>query len=487
MRIDNVELRERATRLFDWALKVVPVAGLAFVAAYLSAQQAITPHHRIIKLVVMGGLLVLMLRFNMVYSVYLFTALYFIPSGISVGSTNTVLMTLIPLIWAVRATARKLPLLRPTPVDVPILLLMLAYLLSFFNIDNNYNLIMGLKLFWRQIACFAFFYMIVNFVSTEEKLVTMAKVLCAMAGVIMFTGVLEIVFPGRQIIPGWLGLQQIKGTGTLNFRIEGVRAGGVLGSHSMLSDLGTQVIMIMTYFVFKTKNPAERFFWLVVVLLTFGAMLSSANRGAALSFVVGLLYAGYVFRHKLSLAKVVMVAAAIATTFVVAERVLVEHTYAVSLSGRILNSEFEGLVPENRTMTWEPALRGAFERPILGHGPFFNTGRGLDFMFWPHNAYIFYFYTLGLVGLGAFLFATYRVVRESFCYNWGVSDRLGDLARLLQVSLFILLIEQMRTDHQRDDIYPYIVWMFFGMIAAAANIARRQARGDTSPDPISEG
>jgi hypothetical protein len=33
----------------------------------------------------------------------------------------------------------------------------------------------------------------------------------------------------------------------------------------------------------------------------------------------------------------------------------------------------------------------------------------------------------------------------------------------------------LRTDHQRDDIYPYIVWMCFGVVVVTAAIARRKA------------
>ena len=45
---------------------------------------------------------------------------------------------------------------------------------------------------------------------------------------------------------------------------------------------------------------------------------------------------------------------------------------------------------------------------------------------------------------------------------------------IAQIWFFVLLLEQLRTDHQRDDIYPYIVWMCFGVIVTGAAIARRK-------------
>jgi hypothetical protein len=44
----------------------------------------------------------------------------------------------------------------------------------------------------------------------------------------------------------------------------------------------------------------------------------------------------------------------------------------------------------------------------------------------------------------------------------------------------VLAFEQLRTDHQRDDIYPHIVWMCFGVIIAGAAIARRKL-ADAAP------
>jgi hypothetical protein len=50
----------------------------------------------------------------------------------------------------------------------------------------------------------------------------------------------------------------------------------------------------------------------------------------------------------------------------------------------------------------------------------------------------------------------------------------------------VLLLEQMRTDHQRDDIYPYIMWMCFGVIVTGAAIARQklsEGAGQSPPAP----
>ena len=189
----------------DWVLRTVPTAVLVFFGAYIAASQTVSPHRRIVKLMVLAGTMAFMFRFDMVYSVYLFILLFPFPSGISVGSTNNVLMTLIPLVWAVRASSAKLPFLRKTPVDAPIILLLTAYVVSLFNVDASDNLIAHIKVMWRQITAVMCFYMISNFVNNEDKLRRATQLFAITGFLVMLTGLIELFFPGRTIIPGWIG------------------------------------------------------------------------------------------------------------------------------------------------------------------------------------------------------------------------------------------------------------------------------------------
>ena len=163
-------LNEQTKRLLDWALKTSPIAGLIAVASYFAAKQAITPHRRVIKIAVLLWLLVLMLRFDMVYSIYLFVLLYPFPSGIALGSTNAILMTIIPVVWLVRASSTKERLLTKTPVDAAIILFIGAFIISFFNVDTQQLVVKGLKVMWIQVTAIVFFYLTIRFVDTEEKL-----------------------------------------------------------------------------------------------------------------------------------------------------------------------------------------------------------------------------------------------------------------------------------------------------------------------------
>jgi len=131
-------------------------------------------------------------------------------------------------------------------------------------------------------------------------------------------------------------------------------------------------------------------------------------------------------------------------------------------------------VPETRTMTWWPSILKSMEHPIVGHGPYFEVGAGLTFQFWPHNAYLYYLQTIGLIGLGAFLWIMTRVTKMSlgFRAQGRKRDNLGDLLALLHVSLVTFAIQQMRSDHQNSDYYPYHLWFMFGVITVTYRLVR---------------
>jgi hypothetical protein len=463
-------------RGFDWIIQNAPTVIVVLVAAFFAAQQTVAPARRSVKAAVMLGLIALMLRYDMVYSVYLFVLLFGFPSGISIGSTNTVLMTVIPALWLVRATSTRKALVRRTPVDWAIMAFLLAHVVSLYAVSEPGMLARSLGVLWRAFTACAFFYTIVTFVDTEEKLMRLGKVMCISCSLVMLTAVVELFAPGTVLIPGWVSLSNQLGEGQLSHRVHGLRVGGAFNSHGMLADYGTQLILFMLFFALRARNPAEKAFWSVAQVTTLIAIMATANRGATAGLGLAGLLALLFFRARIGTARAFLVGSIAIVGLVVTDTYLSDHTLAVSVFDRFQETKFEGMVPDNRTMTWKPALDIALQKPFIGHGPFFDLGEGLTKRHWPHNGYLFYFCTLGLVGLGAFLWVVWAVYKQS--RTWRIPEirrsALGDFMALSQIWLFVLLFEQMRTDHQRDDIYPYIVWMCFGVIVAGAQIARRR-------------
>ncbi len=440
------------------------------------ARELVTPHRRLIKVSVAAALLTLMFRFDMIYSLYLFIFLFPFPSAIYLGSTNSILVTLIVLIWFIRSHSERQRFFPKTEIDKFVLLLFGAYIVSLFNVDTFQGIKQGLTITWRQVSAFAFFYLIVRFVTDEEKLVRITKIIAFATGLVFLTGVIELFFPGAAIIPGWIHLGKRLGMGMLKYRVEGIRLGGAVTSHGMLADFATVTLFFIAYYFIRAKNPFSKFVWTTIGFVTFVVMLATANRGAFFGFILGVVYFLYLFRKKISIIKYVSFLVIFLGLFALGQTFLEKYTVAASITQRIRGTQFKGVVPETRVGTWKPALVKSTEHILIGHGPAYEHGRHGTPERWPHNGYIFYLYTVGLVGLSAFLVIVYRIAKLSLSFKgksiW--ETNLGNLAAILHIQLVMLLFEQLRTDHQRDNIYIYFIWMIFGLIVAASRIIRKR-------------
>jgi hypothetical protein len=478
MYLTSIRKHPLTRRVTDLTMKIVPIAGLVTIAGYMVAQQAVSPQRRAVKAGIFLLLLALMMRCDMVWSIYLFTILFPFPSGISIGSTNSILMTIIPMVWAIRAASTKTKFfLRKTRLDFAIAFYLFAHAISMFNLDATSDLEGNLEVIWRTLAAVMYFYMIVMFVDTEQKILTIMKISCGVCAFVMVTGIFELFYPGASIIPGWMSTTQRLGTGELSYRIEGMRVGGVFQSQVLLADYGARMFVMMIYLVIRERNYFQRFLWAIVLLLTILALVATANRGAAIGITIGLVYGYWLFRQRISLTKVLATAAFLVLLFAVAEVVLTRHTHAVSLSQRLMASHIEGgFMPDNRKGTWIPTFNRAMERPWFGHGPKYELSRGLVKAYWPHNGYLYYFHTLGVFGLIAFLVVVAIVWRESRQFkHWKPGEyQLADIGRILHLTLVIFLFQQIRTDHQRNDIYIYLVWGLFAVIVISATLMREK-------------
>ncbi|MFH1755650.1 MAG: O-antigen ligase family protein [Candidatus Latescibacterota bacterium] len=460
----------------DWSWRFIPILIVIGLVSLVLAKEIVTPQMRLIKFSVVIAILTLMFRFEMLYSLYLFIFLFPFPSSISIGSTNSILMTLIVLIWFVRANSEKANVFIRTDIDKLVILLLGAYVMSLFNVESFAIVKKSLVIIWKQVSAFALFYLIVRFITDERKLLNITQIITFAAGLTFLTGVIEIFLPGKDIIPGWIS---VKGLGVSHLsRYGGVggRIGGALGTE-MLSDFAAITLFFVAFHFIRAINPITKLMWFLVSAMTVVSMLGTANRGALMGLMLGLIYFLFIFRKKLSLAKIVSVVTVCAALFIAANLFLQEFTLIAPVTERFAGTEFKGVVPDTRVGVWGPALEKSMDHILFGHGPPYEHGQQGTPDFWPHNAYIFYLFTLGLLGVSAFLLIAYRIIKLSLCYKnkyvWRTP--LGNLAAILHIQIIVLLFLQLRTDHQREDIYLYIIWMFFGLVVATSNVIKRKA------------
>ena len=251
----------------------------------------------------------------------------------------------------------------------------------------------------------------------------------------------------------------------------------------MLADFGTQLILFMVYFAILAKNPMEKIFWFGSVATTIIAILATANRGATSGLILAFILALVFFRRRLGGARIAVIVIGAAVGLVVLDTVLSEKTLAVSVIGSI----YQHQVPKawcRRIVCGHvgPDDARGFGKAVLRARAVLRHRLGIDQAHVAAQRLPVLLLYSRIVRVLTFLWVIARVYRESRMWRArGVRDtRLGTFMAIAQIWLFVLLLEQMRTDHQRDDIYPYIVWMCFGVIVAGAAIARRKLAADES-------
>jgi O-antigen ligase len=102
---------------------------------------------------------------------------------------------------------------------------------------------------------------------------------------------------------------------------------------------------------------------------------------------------------------------------------------------------------------------------------------------WPHNVYLFYANTVGIVGLGFFLWMLWRLWRMSKPQHddlFHASFASGFMV-MGHAMLFVFLIDEIKIDYLRNSIYQFQVWVFFAMIAAAHRVAQKDAAAARPP------
>jgi len=464
--------------LIDLAWKYLPIAGVVTMASYVLGREIVTPTVRTIKVLVLFLMLTVLLRFEAVFSLYMFVILFPFPSGIALTSTNVVFMTLITLLWVVRAHSANVPLLTRTDFDKYVLLYLAAFVVSIFNLETGY-LTPTLKMVWKELTAISFCYLVVRFVDNDDKLNTFTKLIAVSAALVALTGFLQLVAPTSTLIPGWIGVANpMENAGELGRRVEGVRLTGAVSSHAVLSDYAVIGMFFMTLHLIRSRNPLVKVVWLGMLGMTFFVLMATGNRGAFLSMLIGLLYSLWVFRKHLSLGRLVLVGCLLVSLFVVAEMAIRRHSYAVSVTQRVAETTVERGIPNNRKGAWIPIMKKTLDHIFIGHGPYFHVGEGLDRKPWPHNAYLWTLYTLGLFGLIAFLLMRYKLFMISLAYRSPAAQGTlaGSVLAICNVLLVVHCAGNVRTDFQRpaDYVFMYFVWMLFGLILACANIVKNR-------------
>jgi hypothetical protein len=466
----------------DWLSRLVGL-GLLIAVSVVVGTQIVAPDKRTISVIVALVMFGIAWRIDLVSGLGVLIIAMAYPRGTVFGSTNVVLILFITVIWLLRVSLRRTAPPRGSLVDGPLLALLLAFAVSFYNVEPAVRP-RAFEAYGQLAACVALFYMIVNNVRTNAQLERLHVFQAISVGIIGLLGLYELINPTAVVIPGWIEFYHGPRSEAIN--MHNLRVGGPFTDFELFSEYCALNLLLMLLLAVRAQRLARRVVFSALAGLMWLMMFATVTRGGLLSLALGFVYLGWVLRQRLDWVRVAVTSVLLVVSFVVMNFVVSHLTQAGDLMARFMDKQsvtFQNGMPVARAPIWSQAFERMMQHPIIGHGPVYTLEHGLSYWYWPHNGYLFIGNLVGFVGLGFFLWMMVRLWMISRPMVHDLRDANYARAFLIigHVQLFVFLVDQTKIDFMRNVIYPFQVWLMFANIAAARRIAESQASVGTRP------
>jgi O-antigen ligase len=331
-------------------------------------------------------------------------SLFFVSLSLSVAIQQTVLGLLLALLTYVGWRDKGLP---ATPMDRPLLLLLAALLLSTFLSPDVSTSLTGYRKLWLVGAFFVTYHLVRN--SQESRRLVSLMVIVAIAvaayGILQhFTGIdlaKQLVGKKSTLTPFWLGQEE-------GFRIKGLSPSGITYAHSLAFPLTFLTVRLFA----SDLRWKERLGLLGGWGLLIFALLFSLTRGVWLAYLVVLVVLGVIKGGRAMLAVGVC-------------GVLLGLSLLGAGSGvrERIAQIFDLKANVGRSQIWQANLDMIKDRPWFGWGygnyrkfrdPYYQRYPEADTTAHAHNNFLQMWVDGGLVGLGAFLFLFWVILRAGW-------------------------------------------------------------------------
>jgi O-antigen ligase len=458
--------RPPGSAVSGWAGKVLLAFGI-LVFSIIAGSQVVDPDPRVLQVVAAGAVVFLAFRATSISALAFAVLLLPFPKATSYGNTNVALTLLIFLVWIFRvSTKREAPPVR-TSVDVAILGLVMAYAVSFYEVEPV-HFAQAWSLFLNFLSYVLILFLAVNIIKTPkdvQKVLAMQLLSCVMLCVL---AVYEQGHPGATIIPGWVTLGASEGM------TDSIRVGSTFLDYELFGEYCALNLFLQMFLFTRATSNTRRWVLVGIILLTFYCLFSTVTRGAIISFMVGSIYLIWLSRHRLNFVKLVTILSLSVGLIAGADFVVANFTNSDSVLERLFATKLENGVPDTRAGAWKMAVENIADKPLIGHGPYYSARRGVEVQWWPHNVYLFYGYIVGLVGLAFFLWILWELWRitRPRSLSLGHGTYMQGASLLARVLLFTFIVDQIKIDYLRNPRYSTFVWMLFGVLYAVGRVAR---------------
>ena len=440
--------------------------------------QYITPNIRV--LAVLAGIVIFGVtwRLNMVSGLgVLILALPF-PKAVVFGSTNLAFILLLLVIWLLRVSQGQSAPPRRSPLDAPLITLFGFYVVSFYSVGDTESLSRNLVAFQMMVTSWLLFYLIASNLQTRRDFSRLLGFQAVAVLLICLAGVYEVTHPGQSLVRGWITFSR-EGESLLAFRV-----GSVFFDYELLCEFCALNTLLVLFLFVRAESLLLRVAYGSLLLLVVFVMFTTVTRGGIVALTAGLLYLMWLVRRRLTMVALTITAGATAAGVIGMNWYVSTFTRTGNLFERLSGTTMKGLVPETRSIVWPEAWNRIFEHPFLGHGPWYSSFSGTHIYYWPHSLYLYVANNVGFFGLGVFLWllsTLFRITRP-LTDDLRHPDLLQSYMIIARVQLVVFLVDEIKIEYLRNDIYAAQVWMMFALMVAAYQVLHATAAGEqTAP------
>ena len=407
----------------------------------------------------------------------------FQPINSGYGSINMVITYLVGLAFLLRGRLTSWPMIWPVMLILFAYLLSLSQTLAATYLDHILYLIsIG--------ADFVTFYIVYNYFLKEQDPRFAFRVFTGVAALVAVYCALAMMIGFEHIAV--FGIQEL----TFGSNLEAKqRLNGPFDAPGTNGEFLALQIIMLVYLVTREGSRVGKWVLAGLMLASFGFLVATGSRGGFVALIIGLVLFAAAFRKELG-AMMILKGGLVAIAFSGAALLVISFTQFNVLFERLESTKVYGLVPDSREGIFQSAFEKSLQEPLLGHGPRIHLLHEEDrripgyepLGYYPHNLYLFLFYTLGGVGLMAYLvfFGTLLVKW------WRASSRPSDdpllkgSPRLAIVLMLTFLASQYRIEFLRELLTDYQQYLFALWAMFLAFSSKLQQRRISERNYVSE-
>jgi O-antigen ligase len=250
-------------------------------------------------------------------------------------------------------------------------------------------------------------------------------------------------------------------------------------------------IFILGYMFIHEKHRIKKNFLIALIIINFMVIVGTGNRGGFIVFLAGCLLFYYFFKKEIGIKRIIGSIMIFGFLFTIVSIVMINFTPYDSIFKRLEKTEIKKGIPDTRKKVWEISYEGFKQKPILGWGPKIdiigipefkeiNDGKktkDYSSIPSPHSLYLFLLYTLGVIGLFAYL------IFFGFIYTFLIKSKnincadpfLYGLPKLGIVILTVFIFDQIKLEFLRHTLHDYqhYIFMIFAAFIAFSDLKKK--------------